>query len=126
MEKERKIVNFLTKKYNQYNDEHRKNLNAINENFLFELTWRVEKAYKCAFVANTINGMLNTINEGKVENYLVYLTNIRDSIINRLTTREVVESSSSMITNLCSLWETNARQDLLVILNECLEIYLED
>lgn len=126
MGKETKIVIFLTKKYNQYDYEHKENLNSINENFLFELTWRVEKAYKYAFVANTINGMLNTINEGKVENYLVYLTNIRDSIINRLTTRDVVESSSSMITNLCSLWETNARQELLNIVKECIEIYLKN
>ena len=126
MEKETKIVSFLTKKYNQYDYEHRENLNSINENFLFYFTWRAERAYMCAFVAHTINGMLNTINEGKVENYLVYLTNIRDNIINRLTTREVVESSSSMITNLCSLWETHARQDLLKILNECLDIYLEE
>lgn len=126
MEKETKIVSYLTKKYNQYDYEHRENLNAINENFLFYFTWRAERTYKCAFVAHTIKGMLNTINEGKVENYLVYLTNIRDSIINRLTTRDVVESSSSMITNLCTLWETHARQDLLKILNECLEIYLEN
>lgn len=126
MDKERKIVNFLTKKYNQYDYEHKENLNAINENFLFYFTWRGERAYRCAFVANTIKGMLNTINEGKVENYLVYLTNIRDNIINRLTTRNVVESSSCMLTNLCSLWETNARQDLLKIFNECIDIYLEE
>lgn len=126
MDKERKIVNFLTKKYNQYDYEHKENLNAINENFLFYFTWRAERAYRCAFVANTIKGMLNTINEGKVENYLVYLTNIRDNIINRLTTRNVVESSSCMLTNLCSLWETNARQDLLKIFNECIDIYLEE
>lgn len=126
MEKEHKIVNFLTKKYNQYNDEHRENLNTINENFLFNFTWRAERAYKCAYIAHTINNILNTINEGKVQNFFIYFSGIRDNYISRLTTREVVESSTSMITNLCSLWETYARQDLLKIMKECIDIYLEE
>lgn len=126
MEKERKIVNFLTKKYNQYNDKHRENLNAINENFLLEFTWRAERVYKCAHIAYTINNILNTINEGKVQDFLVYFSGIRDNYISRLTTREVVESSSSMIANLCSLWETYARQELLQIMKECIDIYLEE
>ena len=126
MDKERKIVSFLTKKYNQYDYEHRENLNAINENFLFYFTWRAERAYKCAHIAYTISNILNTINEGKVQNFLFYLSGIRDNYISRLTTREVVESSSSMITNLCSLWETHARQELLKIVKECIDIYLEE
>lgn len=126
MEKETKIVNYLTEKYHQYNDEHRENLNAINENFLFYFTWRAERAYKCAHIAYTINNILNTINEGKVQDFLVYFSGIRDNYISRLTTRDVVESSSSMITNLCSLWETHARQELLKIVKECIDIYLEN
>lgn len=126
MDKERKIVSFLTKKYHQYNDEHRENLNAINENFFFHFTWKVEKAYRCAYIAYTISNILNTINAGKVQDFLVYLSGIRDNYITRLTTREVVESSSSMITNLCSLWETHARQELLKIVKECIDIYLEE
>lgn len=126
MEKETKIVNYLTEKYNHYYLEHKKKLELINNNFLYYFSWESEKAFRYAHIAYTINNMLNTINEGKVQDFLVYFSGIRDNYISRLTTRDVVESSSSMITNLCSLWETHARQELLKIVKECIEIYLEN
>ena len=112
------LTNELSKAKYQYND----NMERINDNFLFYFAWRAEETYVSAYIAHEITIMLNTLNEKTDLDLTTYFGSIKESYIDRLTTRPAMESSSSHTHNLCSLWSTQARQQLLKMVNQCLEI----
>lgn len=122
MNKRADIIKYLTKELDKAKNQHKDNMEHINDNFLFYFAWRAEDAYVSAYIAHEITMMLNTLNEKTDLDLTTYFGRVKESYIDRLTTRPVMESSSSHTHNLCSLWSTQARQQLLEMVNQCLEI----
>lgn len=124
MNKRADIIKYLTTELNKAENQHKENMEHINDNFLFYFVWRAEDAYISAFIIQEITMMLKPIisNEKSDLDLAYYFGEIKKKYINRLTTRPVIESSTSHTNNLCSLWNTQARQQILEMVNQCLEI----
>lgn len=124
MNKRADIIKYLTTELNKAENQHKENMEHINDNFLFYFVWRAEDAYISAFIIQEITMMLKPIisNEKSDLDLAYYFGEIKKKYINRLTTRPVIESSTSHTHNLCSLWNTQARQQILEMVNQCLEI----
>lgn len=124
MNKRADIIKYLTTELNKAENQHKENMEHINDNFLFYFVWRAEDAYISAFLIQEITTMLKPIisNEKSDLDLAYYFGEIKKKYINRLTTRPVIESSTSHTNNLCSLWNTQARQQILEMVNQCLEI----
>ena len=122
MNKREDIIKYLTKELSKAEYHHKCNMEHINDNFLCYFTWKAEHAYVSAYIAHEITMMLNTLNEKTDLDLTTYFGRVKESYIDRLTTRPVMESSSSHTHNLCSLWSTQARQQLLKMVNQCLVI----
>lgn len=122
MDKRADINKYLTNELSKAKYQYKDNMEHINDNFLFYFAWRAEETYVSAYIAHEITMMLNTLNERIDLDLTTYFGRVKESYIDRLTTRPVIESSSSHTHNLCSLWGTQARQRLLKMVNQCLEI----
>ena len=122
MDKRADIIKYLTNELSKAKYQYKDNMEHINDNFLFYFAWRAEETYVSAYIAHEITMMLNTFNERIDLDLTAYFGRVKESYIDRLTTRPVVESSSSHTHNICSLWSTKARQELLKMVNQCLEI----
>ena len=122
MNKRADIIKYLTKELDKAENQHKDNMEHIIDNFLFYFSWRAEDAYISAYIAHEITMMLTTLNEKTDLDLTTYLGRVKESYIDRLTTRPVIESSSSHTHNIYSLWSTKARQELLKMVNQCLEI----
>ena len=124
MNKRADIIKYLTTELNKAENQHKENMEHINDNFLFYFVWRAEDAYISAYIIQEITMMLKPIisNEKSDLDLAYYFGDIKKKYINRLTTRPVIESSTSHTNNLCSLWNTQARQQILEMVNQCLEI----
>ena len=122
MNKRADIIKYLTKELDKAENQHKDNMEHIIDNFLFYFSWRAEDAYISAYIAHEITMMLNTLNEKTDLDPTTYFGRVKESYIDRLTTRPAMDSSSSHIHNLCSFWSTQARQQLLKMVNQCLEI----
>ena len=77
----------MDKAENQYKD----NMGHINDNFLFYFAWRAEETYVSAYIAHEITMMLNTLNEKTDLDLTTYFGRVKESYIDRLTTRPVIE-----------------------------------
>lgn len=122
MNKRADIINYLTKELDKAENQHKNNMEHINDNFLFYFAWRAEEAYVTAYIAHEIRIMLTALDEKNGHDLITYFGRIKERYIDILTTRPVIESSSSHTHNICSLWSTQARQQILKMVNRCLEI----
>lgn len=122
MDKRADIIKYLTNELSKAEYQYKDNMEHINDNFLFYFSWRAEETYVSAYIVHEITMMLNALNEKTDLDLTTYFGRIKENYIDRLTTRPVVERSSSHTHNLCSLWSTHARQELLKMVNQCLEI----
>lgn len=122
MDKRADIIKYLTNELSKAEYQYKDNMEHINDNFLFYFAWRAEETYVSAYIAREITMMLNTLNEKNGHDLITYFGRVKERYIDRLTTRPVIESSSSHTHNICSLWSTKARQELLKMVNQCLEI----
>lgn len=122
MNKRADIIKYLTKELDKAKNQHKDNMGNINDNFLFYFAWRAEDAYVSAYIAHEITIMLTALDEKNGLDLTTYFGSVKERYIDILTTRPAMESSSSHTHNLCSLWGTQARQQILKMVNRCLEI----
>lgn len=122
MDKRADIIKYLTKELDKAKNQHKDNMEHINDNFLFYFAWRAEETYVLAYIAHEITIMLTALDENNGHDLTTYFGRVKERYIDILTTRPVIESSSSHTHNLCSLWGTQARQQLLKMVNQCLVI----
>lgn len=122
MNKRADIIKYLTNELSKAKYQYKDNMEHINDNFLVYFAWRAEETYVSAYIAHEITMMVYTLNEKTDLDLTTYFGRIKESYIDRLTTRPAMESSTSHTQNLCSLWGTQVRQELLKMVNQCLEI----
>lgn len=122
MDKRADIIKYLTNELSKAEYQYKDNMEHINDNFLFYFAWRAEETYVSAYIAHEITIMLTALDENNGHDLTTYFGRVKERYTDILTTRPVIESSSSHTHNLCSLWGTQARQRLLKMVNQCLEI----